>query len=45
MRGRFGFNLFRVTAAMEGLATLIRSQICFQFYFRVNPFYDVMRPM
>ena len=30
--GCLGFNLFRVTAAMEGLATLIRSQIGFQFY-------------
>ena len=32
MLGCFGFNLLRVTAAMEGLAALIRSQIGFQFY-------------
>ena len=32
MRGRFGFNLFRVTTAVEGLAALIRRQIRFQFY-------------
>jgi hypothetical protein len=32
MHGCFGFNLLRVTAAMEGLAALIRRQIRFQFY-------------
>ena len=32
MRGRFGFNLFRVTTAVEGLAALIGGQIGFQFY-------------
>jgi len=30
--GCFGFNLFHVTTAVEGLAALIRSQIGFQFY-------------
>jgi hypothetical protein len=32
MLGRFGLNLFRVTAAVEGLAALIRGQVGFQFY-------------